>query len=281
MSVTFLRLEASTGNLFESSKEAKEGYKETKTKNPQTGQEVISHRKYFSDGIFGRLSGMHLKETEFEGRKIHQIQVSFVDGEERYSIDITYKDPKGDISSYAESFIAHMPFLAKEEAYRFFPYAIEDKEKKTKSGNPRKTYGFSFKYANLLDKSYDNVNKIGKLQYSSTNKETGEVITKDIPQIDWEENFDGVTTMDKKKRNMYLHGVLKQYSVEYAGGGSANNGTYDRFAQEGQKPQGDAPTTTADPTPPATTASTRYVTAEALPVSPNNIAAEDDDTLPF
>jgi hypothetical protein len=269
MSTTFLRLEASTGTFYEHSKEPKEGFERFEATNPQTGQIVVSFRKYHKDGMFGRLTGMHLKENKFNDRTVLTLCISLVDGENRYQAEIPYEDAKGNISSFAESFITYMPGMEKDTAYRVFPYVIEDKEKADKSGKPRKTYGVSVKYARLSDRAVDDENKVPKLQYSSLDKETGEVIKRDVPLIDWKENFKGGATMDKTERNKYLHGVVVENSIEYAGGGGTKK-TFNSKEEQGSAPQPQAQQQ-------AQAQPENVKTAEA----PVAATVDDDEELPF
>jgi hypothetical protein len=266
MSTIFLKLEASTGTLYENSKEPREGFTRVESQNPTTKVTVVSYRRYLKYGVFGRLQGMYLKESKFDGKVIQSLCVNLVDGEERFGVDIPYKDQKGNINSFAESFILHMPFMQKDEAYCINPYAIEDKESKTASGKARKKYGVALYFAQLSDKAIDKENRPQKLQYSSVNKDTGEVVERDVPLIEWEENFDGGVTMNKNKRNKFLHETMQKYSIEYSGGGGGMR-TFNKF--ESQQLAQDAP---------------QPENVQKVQEKPAAVAAgqeEDDDDLPF
>jgi hypothetical protein len=262
MSTIFLKLEASTGTLYENSKEPREGFTRVESQNPTTKATVVSYRRYLKYGVFGRLQGMYLKESKFDGKVIQSLCVNLVDGEERFGIDIPYKDQKGNINSFAESFILHMPFMQKDEAYCISPYAIEDKESKTASGKARKKYGVALYFAQLSDKAIDKENRPQKLQYSSVNKETGEVVERDVPLIEWEENFDGGVTMNKNKRNKFLHETMQKHSIEYSGGGGGMR-TFNS-----QQPAQDAP-------------QPENVQKVQEPTVAAGQEEDDDDSLPF
>jgi hypothetical protein len=263
----YLKIERSTGKLYEKSNGPKENFVRVETTNPQTGATVISYRRYMPFGVFGRLQAMYLKEGSINGKPLLSLCVQLVDGEERYSIDIPYKDQKGNIDNFADSFITYMPFLKKDEAYHISPFVAESKDQKTAKGDARKRYMILVKYAQLSNKAIDTTNKIQRLENSYFDKETRTMVEKDIPAIEWVENFDGGSTPNKLKRNKFLHETMQKYSIEYSGGGGGMR-TFNKF--ESQEPFQDAP---------------QPENVQKVQEAPATVAAgqeeDDDDDLPF
>lgn len=272
----FLKIEGSTGICYESSKEPKEGFEKTETKNPQGGT-VVSYRKYMKGGVFGRLEAMYDKEIKWGNKKINSICVVFVDGEDRYSVDIPLYDQKIQITSYAESFISYMPSLEKDKAYRFFPYAIENKDNLDKNGNPRKNYGISIAIARLSDRAVDKENKIEKLTYEKYDRVKDEKIPGDIPLIDWELGVDGVTLVPNKgKRSRFLYNKMKEHAIDFSG--SAGGAKTFNSKEEADTPLGE--TTPVKEGLKVTTTASAKKSPET--VKETVVAGEEDDVdLPF
>lgn len=233
MSTYFLKVEPSTGMCYELSKEPKEGFERKETKNPQGGT-TVSYRRYIKDGVFGRLTAMYEKVNEWQGKKIRSLCVILKDGEDGYNVELPLVDQKGQIASFAESFITYMPYLVIDQAYRLFPYAM-DSDKAGKDGAIRKMYGVSMNIARLSDRAVDKENKIQKLTYAKWDKEKGVEIPGDIPLIEWEEGLDeGSMTPNKKKRTKFLYDTMKKYSVEYSGGAGVKTFNSKEYAEPKQ-----------------------------------------------
>jgi len=264
MSTTYFRLEGSTGLIYVNSKDPKEGHEKKESKNPQTGQTVISYRKYHKEGMFGRLQYMYLKENKFSGRTVLSICIGVVDGEDRYQLEIPYEDQKGNIGSFAESFISYMPQLEKDKPYRVFPYVLEDKDNLDANGKPRKKYGVSVSVARLSDRAVDKDNKIPRLLSSYVSRETKQLVKRDIPAIVYKENHKGTKTADKTDSNAYLHKVMEEYSIHFSGSGGAVR-TFNSKEETSPEPQS---TQQAQPE--------NVTTAKAIVAT-----ADGDDDLPF
>ncbi len=214
MSNIYLKIEGSTGLLFEQSKTQAEGFERVEFVNPSTGEKGITYKRYLKEGVFGLLSGVKHKINEFESRKIQSIGVALTNGEDRFFLDIPLLNQKGDIGSYAESFIMKLPFLQEGKAYRIYPYAIDNKD------NDRKNYGIAINRAKLSDNAIDKVNKIQTLTRTRIDKETKEVIPGDVPAVDWQESFDGKLKPNSDKKNAALFKVFQDNLIEFKGGGS-------------------------------------------------------------
>jgi hypothetical protein len=225
MSNFYLKIEGSTGTLFEQSKTEAPGFERVEYVNPQTKATGVSYRKYHKDGAFGILSGVTHRVNEFDGKKIQSISVAMTDGEDRFFIDIPLNDQKGNINSYAESFICKLKALKEGKAYRVYPYAIEDKQ------TSRKSYGVAVNIARLSDRAIDKTNKIPTLTYTKLDKETGAVVQEgDIPPIEWETSYDGQIKANKTKRNAVLFQILKANEIAYQSGGTTK--TFDSTAED-------------------------------------------------
>lgn len=232
----YLQLEASTGSLYEYSKTEKDGF-ERNVYVGKDGVEKISYRRYHKEGIFGTLRSIRRREAEMDGKKVLQVSVAMVsEDNDVYYISFPLKNGKGDIQDYAVSVISYLPNLQEGTAYRFFPYAIEDKDTK------RKTYGVSIMYARLSDKAVDKTNKIPRLTYEIGDGEGGVKTPGDIPRLEWEMVMDKPTP-NAKKRNDYLWNIFKEHEIEGSGFSGGGVKTFDSTApsDEAPAPQGIKP----------------------------------------
>lgn len=301
----YLQLEASTGSLYEYSKTEKDGF-ERNVYVGKDGVEKISYRRYHKEGIFGTLRSIRRREAEMDGKKVLQVSVAMVsEDNDVYYISFPLKNGKGDIQDYAVSVLSYLPNLKEGTAYRFFPYAIEDKETK------RKTYGVSIMYARLSDRAVDKTNKIPRLTYEIGDGNGGVKTPGDIPRLEWEMVMDKPTP-NAKKRNDYLWNIFKEYEIEGSGFSGGGVKTFDSTAetdaapspQQAPAPQGIKPSepiqaaapaeslpTSQDvaPTPEVAKApksamrpSQDFETPKAAPAPAPAVAEEEDDfDLPF
>jgi hypothetical protein len=193
----YLQVEFKSGNLFEYSKDQKDGFEEhVNTKNK------ISYRRYIKEGVYGVYRGTVVKESPF-GKEvsIHMIDENQVN----FYITIPLFDQSKNISSYAEDYIATLPAMEMNYVYRIFPYSLEN--------DGRKRYGVSVRHADMHDKTVREDYILDKLTFSYT-KKNGESFEGDIPEIVWEEDYDGSMKKNCTERNKYLYNVLMKYASE-------------------------------------------------------------------
>jgi hypothetical protein len=265
----YLQVEASTGNLFEYSKTEKEGFDKHEALNKKTGTTTVSYRKYHKEGAFGTLLGVSKRQQDMGAVKVDQLAIALeaLNGDRLY-ISMPLFDPKGDIQTYAVSFLSYLPNLKIGTPYRIFPYAIEDKAKN------RKNYGVSVKIARLTDNAVDDVNQIPRLRFEIADKDGNITTAGEIPRTQWVMKLDKVTA-DNTNRNEYLWKVLMDHQVGEVSAGSTKK-TFDSTAPA------DAPAPVANPVatgtaPEATAASTTTIAnGSAGTMVPN---ADFDKTL--
>jgi hypothetical protein len=199
MANRYLQIEFKSGNLFEYSKEQKEGFEEHKNSKGN-----VSYRKYYKDGIYGVYKSTTIRDTDF-GK---EVSVHFVDVENSNNfINFPLFDQNKNIAAYAESLITVLPSMQENYVYRIFPYTME------KEGSKYKTYGISIKHADMYEKTVREDFPLERLTYSYTKKD-GEVVKGDIPAVLWKDNFDGSKVRDQFDRNKYLHEILTKHSSE-------------------------------------------------------------------
>lgn len=199
MAKVYLQVEFKTGNLFEYSKEEKQGFEEHKNSKGNT-----SYRRYHKDGAYGVYKGTTIRDTDF-GKEI-SVHL-FNDMNDDVFINFPLYDQSKNIAAYAESFISVLPAMEQGYVYRIFPYSME------KENSNYKTYGISVKHADMTNKTVREDYPLARLTYTYT-KKTGEKIEGDIPAIDWKENFDGSKVKDCFERNKYLYSILVNNSQE-------------------------------------------------------------------
>jgi hypothetical protein len=237
----YLQLEASTGSLYEYSKTEKDGF-EKHVYVGTDGVEKISYRRYHNAGIFGILKSVRRREVDMNGKKVLNMSVIMEsqDGD-TYYIGFPLKNGKGDIQDFAVAVLAYLPNLKEGNPYRFFPYAIEDKETK------RKSYGVSIMHARLSDNAVDKTNKIPRLTYEVGDGNGGVKTPGDIPRLEWDVVMDKPTP-NAKNRNEYLWNIFKEYEI--VGSLSSNSVTTFNSMEENQV-QSETATPAPAPTPKA------------------------------
>lgn len=195
----YLQVEFGSGNLYEYSKDEKEGFEKFESKNNK-----ISYRRYFKRGIFGAYRGVSIRESNF-GKKVSIL----MEGKDNtfYYIELPLFNQNKSISPYAESLIRYLPFMKEGYGYRVFPYAME------REGTEYKSYGVSVSHADVIQEAVIENYNLEKLSYPKKG-EDGKMIDGDIPQIVWEESIDGEKEMNRKERDKYLYSILAEHVSE-------------------------------------------------------------------
>jgi hypothetical protein len=280
----YLNVESSTGNLFEYSKEPKDGFDPHEVDGKPT-----TYRRYLKRGVFGKLVNITSKDSPIGP----QISVCLDNpqeegGETRYFLAIPMNDQKGNISSYATALISYMPNLKEGAPYRVFPFTMED-------DNGRKNYGISIFHARLIDKAVDKENKIPRLTFEGRDKDGNVTKKGDIPTIEWDEDHTGKPVPDMKKRNKFLWEVYKENRVgdpQLVSGGGSGVKTFNSKEEGGAEPaqakKESAPVKKSEPAkePPMKANQEFDSKAAELKKQPEVVtgtaeADDDDDDLPF
>lgn len=165
MSKVFLKVEGSTGKMFETIKEEKEGYEKYTS---STGK--VSYRKHFKD-ITGELLNSEIRDTDWGQR----FGLTLKNGETTFKLEFNIYSQDGNVENrYMESVVKLLPLLNKGETYTMSAYNfIPEGEKYAKAGVSVK------KGTEKLKSSLTN---------SYYNKE-GELVPGDIPAIKWVEKL--------------------------------------------------------------------------------------------
>lgn len=165
MSKVFLKVEGSTGKMFETIKEEKEGYEKYTS---STGK--LSYRKHFKD-ITGELLNSEIRDTDWGQR----FGLTLKNGETTFKLEFNIYSQDGNVENrYMESVVKLLPLLNKGETYTMSAYNfIPEGEKYAKAGVSVK------KGTEKLKSSLTN---------SYYNKE-GELVPGDIPAIKWVEKL--------------------------------------------------------------------------------------------
>ena len=165
MSKVFLKVEGSTGKMFETIKEEKEGYEKYTS---STGK--VSYRKHFKD-ITGELLNTEIRDTDWGQR----FGLTLKNGDTTFKLEFNIYSQDGNVENrYMESVIKLLPLLNKGETYTMSAYNfIPEGEKYAK-------FGVSIKKGTEKLKS--------SLTNSYYNKE-GELVPGDIPAIKWVEKL--------------------------------------------------------------------------------------------
>ena len=228
----YLQVEFKTGNLFEFSKEEKDGFEDHKNTKG-----TVSWRRYQKEGVYGIYRGTSIRETNF-GKEL-SIHVVTLEGDNCYiSLPLFTQDKS--IAPYAESFIAVMESVEKDFVYRFFPYAME------REGTTYKNYGVSVAHADMKEETVRGDYPLKRLSY--THKKDGKLIKGDIPETIWEKAVDGSNTKNTKDKDMYLYKILEdnatgsqKMSNKVSGGAPPQKYTTDGMASTPEEKPAPAP----------------------------------------
>lgn len=285
----FLTLEMSTGKLFQYSKDEKPGFVEHVV--DKDGTITKSYRKYFEEGILGRLKSLHTIEKRMGDKgNVQQVRIVLQDEkEDSYVIDFPLKNQKGGLNDYSVSVARYMPALEENKDYLCLPYAIENTDDK---GKVRKNYGISFYRAKLSSMAVDKTNRLPVLSVEKKRKtETGdvEVIPGDIPAVEWEQGIGDKMQINSQKRDLYLwNEVFKKHKINADFRLSKSSyAQFDSTKEDDSKPEDKPKTTaraTATPTQTRKSAIENARPSEDLPktnVSTASTIEDDDDDLPF
>lgn len=197
MNKTYLQLDFSTGQMFEYSSTAKEGFDKHESTNKK-GQTVTSYRKFYKKGVTGILESVSLYDKKMGENTIKQLSLTLKSGDNIYYVPFNLYSQNRSFDVFAESVIKHLPNLQKGTEYTIFPYNF------IPEGSSYSSKGVSIKTGET---------KVEKLSDSYTKKD-GESIVGDVPALVYKEDpLDStkkiVSAVSLELRNDYLSKVLK------------------------------------------------------------------------
>lgn len=196
MASKYLQVAYSEGKFFEYSKTQKEGFNEHKNKEGiQKG-----FRKYY-DSIEGTLESFRVEANQYLTGNPEELRISFKEANGDYIIvTIMLLDIKKDYSTFAESFLVHLPNMEKGIVYTISPYNFENE-------NGKKIAGLSFKNGET---------KVPRLIQGAVYKD-GTVKEGDIPAVKWTTNKRTETAeADSEEKFFYLKDVLTKGLEKFA-----------------------------------------------------------------
>lgn len=185
----YLQIEYKTGNLFQYSKEEKEGFeKHVSTKDN------VSYRNYHKNVLEGTYKGVELDKNTPIGPQI-KVVMSDTNMDDNVIVQLPLYSSKGDIDrNYATSLIRFLPYIKTGQKLKFYSYSLE-----TDSGKVIK--GISLKD--------ENNEKIERLSMSYYDKENNKIVKGDVPTVEKVgEDALGKPRFDASKKEDYLAEVL-------------------------------------------------------------------------
>lgn len=212
------------GQLFQYSKDAKEGYQEhTNSKGK------VSYRKYFNKGVEGELVSVELRKNEYLNNR-EELRFKLSDVGEEYIIDFPVLNNNGDeVDDFVEAIVRQLPNMNKGERYNINNWRMnkgdvvnDEVVKYTNSGVTIKKDGEKIGYA---------------LSYVTDNNPEG-----DIPKLEWKEiaGKNRPTAASKEAKLVFLYETLKKETERL--GASSNTSTTKPKAST--KPSNKVPTAT-------------------------------------
>lgn len=205
MSKVFLKVEGSTGKMFETIKEEREGYEKYTS---STGK--VSYRKHFKD-ITGELLNTEIRDTDWGQR----FGVSLKNGETTFKLELNIYSQDGNIENrYMESILKLLPLLNKGETYTISSYNF------TPEGEKYPKTGVSIKKGTE------------KLKSTLTNAyytKDGELVPGDIPAIKWVEKLGKrrPSAVSLEQKDEYLIDLLTKHNdrLKWVSGSTSQDAT--------------------------------------------------------
>lgn len=215
MSKVFLKVEGSTGKMFETIKEEREGYEKYTS---STGK--VSYRKHFKD-ITGELLNTEIRDTDWGQR----FGVSLKNGETIFKLELNIYSQDGNIENrYMESMLKLLPLLNKGETYTISSYNF------TPEGEKYPKTGISVKKGTE------------KLKSTLTNAyytKDGELVPGDIPAIKWVEKLGKrrPSAVSLEQKDEYLIDLLTKNNdrLKWTSGESNNQPAEQKAKEEAPK----------------------------------------------
>lgn len=195
MANIYLQHEFSTGNIYEYSKEEKEGFeKHTSTKGK------VTNRRYYKKGLYGILKGISVRDSNF-GR---EISIAMTDKfKNTVYFNLALYDQKDNITDYAQSLIRVIKEMKVGYAYRIYPYVME------REGTDYKNYGISVKHADIEEETVRDDYPLPLVSKAYYKKEGDKqvLVEGDIPAEVWEKKA-GKNKKNCDARDEYLFELL-------------------------------------------------------------------------
>lgn len=184
------------GSIYQTSKTPAEGFDAHVSTKGNT-----SYRKVYMKGLYGFYQSVELRNSKIG----QQLSIHMVDQDENnVYLQLPFKDQRGGISTFAESFLCKLPFLTEKTLYRLYAYNIPVE------GTTYKKIGLSIKLASDWE-NVINEPKVGQLSYTYTKDNV--LHTGDIPAVNWIPQFDGTKKLDSADKDNYLYSqVLLKYA---------------------------------------------------------------------
>lgn len=189
-----LKISGKNGKMYESSKEAKDGYVEVKygKDNSET-----TYHKYF-DKIEGEFIGFGMSEMKGEKANITMLNVKIKGDQDIYTISVPLKTTYGGISDSAKALVSS--FNGAKPNHK---YSVTAFTKKNESNG--KTYDNQVVYVNSLTELGDNGKGVS----------TGFIPFNEIPRAVRQDDGLGGVTYDNKEVNMFFGVKIREISAKF------------------------------------------------------------------
>lgn len=256
---TFLRIN-SKGELYESSKEPKEGFNEI-ILDAGTANERKTYQKPYKSTDYGKVSYLAITEKTFPKGKVSYVELSVQSDEDPSGVDVIQlplKSIKGGLNDEVKKLIAILPSLDYSKSI-----IISSNRDKNQRGYVDKILYFRYKQEEGQDKDQP-------IKFSLKFGEKG-----NVPMFIVEQDpiNPSQKTMDYKAQDTFLSKVLmyelKRYE-DFKAGNVYQSEFYKEWAEAA--PEGTQPTTT----PVATQTPVTATTTGENPFAANAVAEDDD-----
>lgn len=176
-----------------------------KSKTPQEGYEEVTYgtegkKTYhkYQKTVEGVLTGFDTKELEFEGKKLHFLEVVLTNGDDLNKISVPLKDSKNNYSSDARAIISSLNSADVNEEYSVSVYTKDN----IKGDKTYKNTSIFFNYKNRKNEEGKNIS-------------TGFIPYEEIPKPIKDEDEDLGTTYDFKPVNKFYAQKIKNIKEKF------------------------------------------------------------------
>lgn len=190
-----LKISGKNGKMYESSKEAKEGYEEVKYDD---GKKTTYHKYY--NRVEGEFTGFNISQMVSNGANITMLNVKIKGSEDIYTISVPLKTTYGGVSDAAKALTSSFYNAKPGHGYSLTTFI------KTNESNGKK-YDNQVVYVNSLTEMGDNGKGIS----------TGFIPFNEIPRaVRLDDGFGGIT-YDNKEVNMFFAQKIREISDKFEG----------------------------------------------------------------
>lgn len=209
----YLQINYKSGDVYEKSKDPKEGFEENKYTDPESGEQRTNYHKKYKENLSGKLTDVRYTPSPYGDK----ISFTLKDGDENYIFQMNFENKFGNIDDFALDFICKCPNLEKGGYYTVSPFVYTPEPEEGKKER-------TFRGITFWDEEEDKIEKNITLSYykavrdknGKIKKKKDEIVTEliegDVPAEIWKQNKRGKWTVDCEDKMDWLYEWFTTYA---------------------------------------------------------------------